>query len=206
VNVEPARADVPPEAVADLLWSTDPVLNRYMFRTMPTLHRILAAVWPAEHGMLCHRQALVVTSENRIRGLLVGHTSQDWPVHFEASLTVQAQNLAEDEAQHLNAAIYWMDRLFPTPRDGSYYVLELAVSEKAQGVGLAKRLLEAAIGQASQAGCTAICLDVAADNPAVNFYKHLGFKVEIETRVPFLAETQGIGTHFHMVRPLSQAV
>ena len=114
----------------------------------------------------------------------------------------QAQHLATEEAEHLTAAIYWMDRLFPTPREGSYYVLELAVSEAAQGEGLAKILLKAALNRALEKGCTSICLDVAADNAAVAFYQHLGFQVEIETCVPYLAQAQAIGLHYHMVRGL----
>lgn len=199
---EPASADLPPEALADLLWRTDPKLNGYMFRTTERLHRILRAEWPEPKGMLCHRNAFTILNAGAVEGLLVGHTSEEWPVSFEASLVVQSRSLSDAEAEQLNAAIHWMDRLFPTPRDGSYYVLELAVADASQGKGLAKLLLEAGMSRAREQRCEQICLDVSADNPAVAFYEHLGFVTEVETRVPYLEENLGIGLHNHMVRGL----
>ena len=65
--------------------------------------------------------------------------------------------------------------------------------------GLAKILLDAGMVRARDEGCDQICLDVSADNPAVAFYEHLGFVTEVETRVPHLDETRGIGIHYHMV-------
>lgn len=202
VSVQRAAPDIPPHALADLLWGTDPKLNAYMFRTRETLYRILQGEWPADRGMLCHRHALTVTDGAVLSGLLVGHTAQDWPENFEASLDIQTRSLTEAEAVYLADAIYWMDRLFPTPRERSYYVLELATAPQAQGQGLASHLLDAAMARAREKGCGSICLDVAADNEAVGFYRHKGFHVEIETRVPYLADTHGIGRHLHMVRAL----
>lgn len=202
LGVQHARADMPLQDLADLLWGTDPKLNAYMFRSLATLQKILAAEWPRNQGMLCHRQAFTVSTGDVLRGLMVGHSSQEWPGHFEASLVVQTQYLSQDEASYLKDAIYWMDRLFPTPRDNSFYILELAVKEAAQGGGVAKQLLEAGLDRAREKGCSSICLDVAASNAAVSFYEHLSFEVEIETRVPFLATTHGIDLHYHMARSL----
>ena len=201
-TAEPASADLSPETLADLLWSTDPTLNAYMFRTTELLHQILRAEWPEQKGMLSHRNAFTISNDDKVEGLLVGHTTEEWPESFEASLVVQTRSLSDTDANALNAAIHWMDRLFPTPRDGSYYVLELAVAQSAQGKGLAKILLDAGIARARAEGCDQICLDVSADNPAVAFYEHLGFATEVETRVPYLDETRGIGLHYHMVRGL----
>lgn len=204
-QVEPARADIAPDRIADLLWSTDPALNTFMFGAMDVLHRILQCEWPAARGLLCHRQAFFAGQAGAVSGLIIGHTAQEYPANFEAALELQMQSLTEDEAGHLNAALHWMDRLFPVPTDGSFYILELAVAPDAQGEGLAQKLLDAATERALDQGCTHMCLDVAADNAAVAFYQHIGFAVEIETRVPYLANTHGIGLHYHMTRPLEPA-
>jgi len=205
IKVEPAHPDVAPDRIADLLWVTDPALNAFMFGSMDVLHRILQSEWPADRGLLCHRQAFFAGQAGDISGLLVGHTAQEYPVNFEAALTLQTQSLTAEEAGFLDTALHWMDRLFPAPRDGSYYILELAVAPDAQGEGVARKLLDAAQERAVQQGCTHMCLDVAADNAAVEVYQHIGFVTEIETRVPYLADTHAIGLHYHMTRPLKSA-
>lgn len=204
-TVEPAQADVAPERIADLLWSTDPALNAFMFGTMDVLHRILESEWPAQRGLLCHRQAFCAKQGGVISGLLVGRTAQEYPANFEAALDLQTQSLTETEACFLNSALHWMDRLFPEPRDSAYYILELAVGPDARGEGVAQKLLDTARERAMEQGCTQMCLDVAADNTAVAFYRHIGFTVEIQTRVPYLAQNYGIGPHYHMTRPLELA-
>mgnify|MGYP001828661904 FL=1 len=205
VRVIPAPPDIAPQRIADLLWSTDPALNGFIFGSMDVLHRILQSEWPATRGMLCHRHAFLAEDHGAISGLLVGHTAAEFPANFEAALELQTQALLEAEALHLREALKWMDRLFPAAREGTYYILELAVAPDAQGVGVAHKLLAAAQVRALGAGCTHLCLDVAADNEAVAFYQHIGFVTEIETRMPYLADTYGIGLHYHMTRPLEPA-
>ncbi len=101
-------------------------------------------------------------------------------------------------------ALNWMDRLFPEPRASSFYILELAVSEAARGQGLGRRLISGSVERARSKGCERLALDVAADNPAVGLYRHLGLEIEIETRVPFLADGFEIGTHVHMSAALEK--
>jgi len=203
-RVMPAPPDIAPQRIADLLWSTDPALNGFMFGSMDVLHRILQCEWPATRGLLCHRYAFLAEDHGAISGLLVGHTAAEYPTNFQAALEMQTQALPEAEAHHLVEALKWMDRLFPAPRDDAYYILELAVALGAQGGGVARKLLDAAQERAREAGCTHLCLDVAADNEAVAFYQHIGFATEIETRVPYLDTVQGIGAHYHMTRAVER--
>ncbi len=200
--VVPASKSVRPKALADLLWSTDPKLNSYMFGTMDVLHRIIETEWPAEMGLYSHKHAFTAVIQNNISGLLIGYTQEELSANFTFSVEFQGQALNESETEHLHSALHWMDRLFPTPRHGSYYILEFAVSPGMQDAGVATRLLEAARAQAVSKGCTQVCLDVAADNDAVGFYRHMGFRVEVETRIPFLDDRHGIGLHLQMVRDL----
>lgn len=197
-----ASTDLPLRAVAELLWSTDPGLNTYVYRDIELLHTILRAEWTAHRGLLCYKNALTVMNADTVEGLLVGHTSREWQVNFDAVLELQSRILNDDEANALNAANLWMDRLFPSLSERSYYVLELAVADSARGKGLAKLLLETGMRRARSKGCSQICIDVSADNPAVAIYERLGFVAEVETRVPYLEDVHGIGTHLHMVRGL----
>lgn len=203
INVQPAQADTAPEALADLLWNTDPALNSFMFRTREVLHLVLACEWPENRGLLCHKHALTVMEGQTVLGLLIGHTAKEYGANFEAAVELQTGKLPQDDKQHMYEALYWMDRLFPTPQDDTFYILELSTAVAAQGLGVASALLGAATERATAQGCRSISLDVAADNAAVDFYRRLGFEVVIETKVPWLAKTAGIGLHYHMVKNLT---
>ncbi len=200
--VRPASQSVKPEKLVDLLWSTDPDLNGYMFGKMDVLHRIISAEWPVGKGLFSYKHAFTATKRDNIVGLLIGHTEDEYAANFDFSAVHQANSLGDDEAEHLKSALHWMDRLFPVPRQGSYYILEFAVSPDMQGAGIANLLFDAAEARALAKGCKQVCLDVAANNQAVGFYQHIGFRVEVETRVPILDDGHGIGLHLHMVRDI----
>lgn len=197
-----ASSSVAPGQLADLLWSTDPKLNGYMFGSIPVLHKVIGHEWPDDHGLLCHRQAFTASRGDSVAGLLIGHTDDEYESNFEHSTRHQPEALEPDEAAHLRAALFLMDRLFPVPRPQSYYVLEFAVLPQAQGEGVAMGLLEAAEARARERRCARLCLDVAADNAAVGFYRHVGFRVDVETRIPALDAAHGIGLHLHMEREI----
>lgn len=201
-DVIPAPADLRPELLEEHLWNTDPKLNGFMFRSRDVLLDVLRCEWPETRGLLCHAQALVVMDGSSVSGLLIGHTAREYGPNFEAAKTLQMGRLKPDDKEHMDRALDWMDRLFPQPGQGAYYVLELSTAPSARGTGLASDLLDAAERRARDRGCTQLSLDVAADNAAVDFYRHKGFDVEIETRVPYLEKQHGIGLHFHMVRHL----
>ncbi|WP_299736568.1 N-acetyltransferase [uncultured Roseobacter sp.] len=117
-------------------------------------------------------------------------------------MRLQPSVLSAAEADHLRDGLIWIDRLFPTPREGAFHIMELAVTSAAQGIGLAKALLSDAVERAAAACCQWLTLDVAAQNSAVGFYRHFGFSVELEKRIPMLAENHEIGTQPHMVRAI----
>lgn len=202
--VGPADPHVAMDRMAELLWSSDPKLNAYIYQTSSVLRRIINAEWPEDRGLLSHKQARTAVSGDVLLGLLVGHTTAEYAANFEASLTLQTKGMSQGEIDHLTAAIHWMDRLFPEARDGSYYILELSTMPEARGQGIASLLLTAAEERARAAGCHAICLDVAADNAAVGFYHNRGFETEIETNVPYLELNHGIGPHLHMVKSIGE--
>ncbi len=62
------------------------------------------------------------------------------------------------------------------------YVGELFVKEEFRGMGVGRALLEKAEKWFAERGITKIFLDVEAENPAVNFYKKLGYR-ELELRM-----------------------
>ncbi len=204
--LQSASKSVPPETLADLLWSTDPKLNGYMFGKMDVLHKIIGTEWRAQQGLYSYKHAFTAMQHDKVAGLLIGHTDEEYSANFDFSVDNQANALGEDEALHLKSVLHWMDRLFPAPRQNSYYILEFAVSPDMQGTGIAGQLFVVATKRALAGECNQICLDVAANNEAVSFYEHIGFNVEIGTRVPVLGDEYGIGVHLHMVHEIDQSL
>ncbi len=202
IHIKPGRPDQSSDRIAELIWSTDPVLMNFMFGEISVFQRATAQEWPSKAGILCHKQAFVAEAGDKIVGLCIGHTTEEYGPNFEAAQRIQSEALGVAEGAHIQQALTWMDRLFPDPQDGSFYVLELAVSDDAQGQGLGRKLLSNAVERARQTGCKRLALDVSADNPGVEFYLGLGLTTEIETRVPFLADNHGVGTHLHMSAPI----
>ncbi len=204
VSIKAGQPDHASERIAELIWSTDPVLMNFMFGDISAFRRATAREWPSDAGLICYKQAFVAEANDEIVGLCIGHTTEEYGPNFEAAQRIQSAALRAAEGGHIREALDWMDRLFPAPRDESFYILELAVSENAQGLGLGRKLLGKAVERARQLQCKRLALDVAADNPAVDFYLQLGLEVEIETRVPCLADGFGIGAHLHMSAPLGK--
>ncbi|WP_299503194.1 GNAT family N-acetyltransferase [uncultured Roseobacter sp.] len=158
--------------------------------------------WPASQALLSHRFTTVAMQEDELLGLCTAYTLRDLETNFEKSMQLQPSVLSPAEADHLRDGLIWMDRLFPTPREGGIPYHGACGHKCGAGAGLAKALLSDAVERAAGAGCQWLTLDVAAQNSAVGFYRHFGFAVELETRIPMLAENHGIGTHLHMVRAI----
>ncbi|WP_375254256.1 GNAT family N-acetyltransferase [Yoonia sp.] len=97
----------------------------------------------------------------------------EFDAHFEVSRSRQSQNEKPDFRAHLDRAFGLMEQLFPHGLRGSYLVFDPAVSHTARHQGIGRRLIDVAIAKAKVAGCQNICLDMAADNRAVAFYKRI---------------------------------
>lgn len=164
--------------------------------------RVVAYDWPENAGIVCHEQTTLAMRENEILGVLVSHTLDEFDKHFVQTRKRQGQNEGPAFRNHLHAAFNLMAQLFPHEQEGSYFIFDLAASQDARHLGIGRSLIAIAIAKARVAGCKRLCLDVAANNEAVGFYKRIGMHVAVETRVPKLADKHGVGTHLHMVLPL----
>jgi ribosomal protein S18 acetylase RimI-like enzyme len=122
--------------------------------------------------------------------------------HFEKSMERWKQTETPSLAAHLDSAFTMMARLFPHPPPDSYYVLDLAVDPARQKGGIGRQLMNAAIEHGLSLGRTSLQLDVEGENAALHFYKRIGMEIEVETRVPYLANNHGIGLHYHMIMPI----
>lgn len=199
VQAEPTH---PPGPVADLIWTVDVPLMRFLFGTKELWRRVFAYDWTETKGIVCHNQSTLAMRGQEILGVLVSHTLTEFDENFIHTRKMQAQNEATEFRNHLGRGFDLMAQLFPHATEGSYFVFDLAVSQEARRTGIGRRLIDVAISKARDNNCQRICLDVAAENDAVRFYEDLGMQVAVETRIPDLDDKHGIGTHYHMVLPV----
>lgn len=196
-TLEPGRPE-DATAAAALIAETDTELFRYITGgDLAAWQTIATHEWRVEHGVYCHDIAQVVRHKKTLAGLLLGYTLErhdqiDWT--FGSSIP----HVAPEIAARVRAAHRLVPFLFPILPAHAWYVQNIAVHSDSCGVGLGRFLMDAAAEAARAAGCTEIHLDVAGDNPAVGFYRSLGYTVLVETRVPDILPTP----HLRMVCPV----
>ncbi len=202
VSIGPASPSPCDDRIADLIWDVDPPLMRFLFRDSHALwRRLVQADWGSEDGWFSHRNAILARLQDRIAGVMVAMTASAYERSAEITLRRWCA-VDEGNRAHPPFAFESVNRLFPKVPDDAFYVFDLVVAQEARGAGIGRLLMDAADGLARRAGCRSVHLDTAADNPAVAFYRRLGFEVLIETRVPYLAKRHGIPTHVHMMKAL----
>lgn len=199
VCIADAQAEHPSGPIADLIWTVDKPLMTILFGTRDRWRRVFASDWPENKGIVCHKQMTLAVRNQEILGVLASHTLEEFDEHFIHTREQQGRNEGAEFRKHLNHAFDLMAELFPRGLEGSYFVFDLEVSSKARRLGIGRQLLDVATSNAKEAHCDRICLDVAADNDAVQFYIRMGMHVAVETRIPELAERHDVGTHLHMV-------
>ena len=202
LSILPAKASHQPDPVANLIWTVDPPLMKFLFGTEERWRRVFSYDWSETEGIVCHEQTTLAMQGEDIVGVLVSHTIDEFDEHFVHTRARQGRNESPAFRKHLDHAFDLMAQLFPHGLEGSYFIFDLAVSSKARRMGIGRRLIDVAKAKARDTACKQICLDVAADNDAVQFYEKIGMRVAVETRVPELDQNHGVGTHYHMVLPV----
>jgi ribosomal protein S18 acetylase RimI-like enzyme len=202
VEIIPARPEHGGNQLADLIWTDDVHLMQFLFKTKDNWRRLHLVEWPNPEGFLCYGCARAAMLDGRLAGVIVSHD----PLLFEdrMRLTMQRWQASETSAlmDHVTHAMAYLDRLFPHLPDDSFFVLDLAVDSRFHGKGIGKRLLKTAEADARALGRKSFVLDVNDGNPAVDFYRHCGMEIAIETKIPVLARDHGIGVHYRMVKEL----
>jgi len=184
--------------LADLIWTVDERLMTFLFGSPDDWHRLFSIDWRAHDGICNHNRSVVAEDGNEIKGVIIGYSADIVEQLFETTLTRWLKDETPAKGKHLEEAFNKMDRLFPHPMEGSFYILDLAVDVNARKLGIGRKLMDWAVSQAKQHGLSALELDVDADNPAVDFYRRLGMYVEVETLVPELSQYHGVERHYHM--------
>ena len=202
LEIVPARPEHGGDQMADLIWTVDAHLMRFLFKTPNHWQRLHPVEWVHREGTFCYNCSHVALLDGRLAGVIIAHD----PLQLDERMRRTMANWQASEKSvlidHLTGAISFLDRLFPHLPDDCYFVFDLAVDRRLHGQGIGKRLLETAVEEGRALGRKRLVLDVNDDNPAVEFYRLFGMEIEIETRVPELARNHDIGVHYRMEKQL----
>jgi ribosomal protein S18 acetylase RimI-like enzyme len=201
INLIEGRVNHSTERIAELIWTVDVNLMKFLFGSPENWHRLFAIDWCEAEGALSHSNAVVAIEGDQVLGVLIGYRADLSEHLWESTLTRWFEIESPENANYLKVAFDKMDRLFPHAGQESFYILDLAVDKSNQKSGVGRKLMEWVMAKAKSHSLFCLELDVEASNPAVGFYKKLGMDIEIETLVPDIAENHNVGRHFHMKIP-----
>lgn len=102
-------------------------------------------------------------------------TAQDWLRDAIATGSCCSAVVAAQEGVVVGMATYNRKQI-PGVAASILYLQDLFVDEDHRRLGIARRLLQHVAGEAVEQGATLIELNVAADNPAREFYQRIGFQ------------------------------
>jgi ribosomal protein S18 acetylase RimI-like enzyme len=196
--IEPGRPEDAAQA-ARLIAETDRELFRSYVGDLASWVEISEHEWRHERGIYCYRMADVVRAGSALRGLLISYSGEaplkiDWSLGSSAPLLAPA---LEAQVQRMRRRVQF---LFPDIPEDVWYVQNIAVVAEGRRGGLGTALMKLAEERAAAAGRVEVHLDVDSSQPAVGFYRELGYKVLVETRVPDLPS---VHTHYRMVKTIA---
>jgi len=200
MRIAPATPDHPTEPLARLMWDEDPGVMVHLFGTPARWQAVLAREWPATETHNCHATTLLAQDGGATVGLMNGFPAAQFDARYEASLALYLDGLDDAEQASLEARLGEVEELMPLPDPADFYILDIAVAAGHRGRGVGRALMAEAEAAARAAGCAGLCLDVAADNPAVGFYRRMGFGTAYASPA-----RHGLNAHIQMRRALPPA-
>jgi len=185
---------------AELIFDTDPHVFGYWFNgTREKALKYFAFQWKSMEGSFSHIFARGAFNGGNLVGIEAGYDRQTQHREGRAFFR-QAETLLENsEFDHFSRSLNYMAYLNPPIARDAYYIQTLSVSKERKNEGIGKLLIQSAFERAAKEGYRSCHLDVAGDNPAVDFYLHMGMEVLCEMRTPFL-EHYNIPRHYRMVK------
>jgi len=151
----------------------------------PAAHRIATAAFTAEGSGFSFQRSLVAEDHGRVIGQLIRFPGADW-AGLRARTGVVMLRAA---GVRVGIRLLWRgpveERLVPPLPPHGLYVMSLAIAPGWRGRGVGRALLEAAVGEAAEAGLRSVALDVAGGNEgAISFYERNGFARRSERTLP----------------------
>ena len=175
------------EIIGELIHQTASEVWTYLFDSNRELfERYIEGLWPLAHNTFAHTEAVVLrdTQKGTVCGLELGYRGDAKKGLGKMVGTAVENILSQQELAAMAPLEKGMSYMTAAIPPNAYYLQFFSVDPTYRGLGLGSTLMENCISRAKDLNCRSIHLDVTTDNPAVNVYKTLGFRIAAETRLP----------------------
>ena len=185
--------------MADMLWDTDPAIFAFIFGELSVFRRLLPQEWTSSFSTQQRDETRVALVGDRVVGLVNSFGGAEVASRFVVTMERQLAALEPGAQAQLIAAYDAMEWLFPRVPDNGLYILNIVVAADLRRQDLGRRLIAEAVEKARRLGLRSVHLDTATDNPAVHFYRRVGFRPVVESRALSLPERINLPNHYRMV-------
>jgi ribosomal protein S18 acetylase RimI-like enzyme len=203
IVIEPAGPQ-DAQVSGQLIYATDPHLfDCYFNHDLDLRQTCMTQWWHAKKGWFSHFGCRAAKFGDAVVGIEISFTRDEILENVRPTFIHAKKTMSPDAFKHFSEIFGdYVQYLFPAMPKDAYYVQSLAAADKARGRGIGRLLLNRIFDRAKRRGLRLCQLDVASDNPAVNFYRQMGMTIVSESRVPYLEETFGVSGHYRMRKEL----
>ncbi|MEM1391419.1 MAG: GNAT family N-acetyltransferase [Pseudomonadota bacterium] len=206
VKADATLAKAHEDAIPGLVHSTGPSSYDYQFGTGSLLDTVVRKSWYMPDTLFSHDACHLALDGDTVAGFLISFHAPEFRPRGENLAPLWKELLAsgelnpEDVSKRLECfeAARWLN---PETRPGIYYIHAVATKPDCRGQRIGLRLVQTAIDTAKSLGHRSVELDVLSDNPAVGFYRSLGFELLAETKAP-KPFAGGVPVEYRMGLPL----
>ncbi len=175
--------------IPDLVWATGAASYSYHFADRKMFDAIVLGSWRRDGTLFAADTTTLVVEDGQLLGIKMGMPGVDFRVRqaalgavWKGLVTGKQINAADIEgvlqrSQHAS----WLN---PVIHADTYYIHAISVKPEYRGKRVGYRLMDSAINSAREQGFSKLQLDVLSGNPAVEFYRAVGFELLAETRAP----------------------
>ena len=190
------------KVAATLIYDADPHLFAYWFKNdYKTALKFFEIEWEQDRSLFSYTLCRAAVTGDKLLGIELGYGLKIHTNLLPDTGKTGAGAINPELLPHTLKVTSYAPYLFPIFPKDAYYIQNLSLLPEARGIGLGTQLLKATFDRVQEKGYSQCHLDVASDNPAVNFYHRMGMEIISETRVIQL-ENNGVPSHYRMVKLL----
>jgi ribosomal protein S18 acetylase RimI-like enzyme len=189
VEADEALAAIHESVIPDLVHSTGPSSYDYQFGGRELLDLVVNKSWHMPGTLFSHDACHLAIDDDETAGFMLSFPAAEFRPRGANLSPIWKELVASGVISRAEFGAF-LDRvsraswLNPVTRPGIYYIHAIATRPAYRGKRIGLALLQTAIETAKRLEHSAVELDVLSDNPAVNFYQSMGFKILVESKAP----------------------